>query len=137
MRQLELTYPASYVGHTAWRGEDDDQIGGALEVLSAAVEYLGRKDVIFELNIAKSTLSEAERETNDKRWAAEWIFKVLAMLTLRGDDKSAQLQRELLEAIVRLAPRFVIADANDEPTAEEVDAAERVLAKAKRRRRAA
>lgn len=139
MRQLELTYPPSHVGRVAWRGNDKDRIGGMLEVLSAAVEHLGRKDVVDELDINKSTLSEALNEKNDKRWAGEWTCVVLAMLTRRGDERSAELQRELLEAMTGLAPRFVLADADNGMTDEELEAMERAVAreKAKRRKRAA
>lgn len=137
MRQLELGYSPSYIGHKAWRGDDDDRIGGALEALNAAVDHLGRKDVLYELNVAKTTLSEALGETNDKRCAAEWIFKVLAMLTMRGDDKSAQLQHDILAAFTVVTPRFTVVDTSDEPTPEEVAATEALVAKSRRRKRAA
>lgn len=137
MRQLELTYSASYIGHKAWRGDDENQIGGALAVLNAAIEHLGRKNVLEEIDVNKTTLSEALGEKNDKRVAAEWVFKVLAMLTLKGDERSAELQREILAALAALAPRHQVVDASDEPTPEEIEAAERVLAKSRRRKKAA
>lgn len=133
MAQLELNYSASYLGHKAWRGAEDERVEGGLAALNAAIEYLTRKNVIFELNVNKTTLSEALNESNDKRVAAEWLFKVLAMLTMKGDERCVQLQREILSAIMVVAPRFSLADASDEPTAEEIAIFERVSAKLKRR----
>lgn len=137
MRQLDLTFSASYIGHRAWRGDDDDRVGGSLETLNAAIEHLERKNVVYEINVAKTTLSEALNESNEKRMAIEWLFKILVMLTLRGDDASAAFQRKILSDLVALCPRFALVDAQEEPTAEEIANAERLLAKAKARKRAA
>lgn len=134
MRQPSLPYAPSYVGRSAWFV--------MLEALRAAVAHLGTKEVIYELNVAKSVLSEAinereERKEGDKRWANEWTHVVLAMLEQRHNDTCDQLARTILEAQAALSSRFVIADTSDEPTPEEVEAAERVIAKAKKRRGAA
>ncbi len=134
MRQLPLSYEPSTAGRAGWFV--------TLEALRAAVAHLGTKEVIYELNVQKSTFSEAlgereERKAGDARWAAEWTYVVLAMLEKRHTDTCDQLARAILESIAAMSSRFVIADASDEPTPEEIAAAERVLAKAKGRRRAA
>lgn len=125
MRQLALTYKPSHAGHEGWLI--------MLEALRCAVAHLGQKEVCFELDVAKSTLSEALNEKNDKRWAAEWTCKLLAMLTVRGDSDCARLGLSILDALAAMMPCYVVADANDEPTPAEIAAAESVLAKAKRR----
>lgn len=129
MRQLDLTYRPAHTGHEGWLV--------LLEALRSAVAHIGQKDVCYELDVAKSTLSEALGEKNDKRWAGEWTCKVLAMLTQRGDDESKRYGRAIVESVVAMMPCFVVAEADDEPTSEEIEHAERVLAKARKRKRAA
>lgn len=130
MRQMPLPYRPSTTADEAWRGSPDHP-RCMLDILREAADHLERKNVIVELDIAPSTLSDAIKDKNDKRWAGEWIFTILAMLTKRGDEESASLQRQILEAFAALAPAFVIADANDEPSDEWIAETERELAKAK------
>lgn len=129
MHQLDLTYAPAHAGHEGWLV--------VLEAIRSAVAFLSHKEVCFVLDVSKSTLSEALNERNDKRWAGEWTAKVLRMLTQRGDDESRRLGRAILEAEAAMMPCFVVSDANDEPTPEEIAAAERVLAKVRGRKRAA
>jgi len=132
MRQPSLPYQPSYVGRIAWLA--------MLEALRAAVAHLGAKEVLFELNITKSVLSEAinereERKEGDKRWANEWTHVVLAMLEQRHNDTCDQLARAILDAQIEVSSRFEVADVSDEPTDEQIANAERVIAAAKKRKR--
>jgi hypothetical protein len=96
MGQLALTYRPVYAGHEAWQEQ--------LEIIRAAVKHLTPKEVLFELDIAKSTLSEALAEQNSKRWAAEWTHILKAMLAQRFDDVSIELLRKLCEADMTVTP---------------------------------
>jgi hypothetical protein len=125
MLQLDLSYTPSHAGREGWLL--------ALEALRSAVAYLGQKEVCYALDVAKSTLSEALNERNDKRIAGEWICKVAAMLAAKGDDEARRLGRAMYVAMVALMPCFTLADADDVPTAAEIAMAEKVLAKVKRR----
>lgn len=134
MRQLPLVYKPSTAAREAWLL--------MLESIRAAVSHLGLKEVTYETDVAKTTLSEAlnervERKEGDKRWAAEWTLVVLAMLEQRHTDTCDQFASAILEAQAALSTRFVIADASDEPTDDEVAAAQRVIEKARKRKRAA
>lgn len=99
MGQLALTYRPEYTGHEAWQLQ--------LDILRAAVTHLTPKEVLFELGIAKSTLSEALGEKNDKRWAAEWTHVIKAMLSQRYDEVSIELLQKLCEADVIVTPLTV------------------------------
>ncbi len=129
MRQLPLAYRPSHTGREAWLV--------MLEALRAAVTHLGSKEVTHEIDVAKSTLSEALNEQNNKRWAGEWTHIVLAMLDGQHTPTCDELAKKILDAQVALSSRFVVADASDEPTPEEISAAERVMAKVRARKRAA
>ncbi len=129
MLQLPFAYKPGDAGRQAWLA--------MLETLRAAVNHLGPKDVGDELDVNKSTLSESLNEQRDRRWAAEWTHVVIAMLDRQHTKASDELIRRILDAQVALSTRFVVADASDEPTPEEVAAAERVLAKVRARRKAA
>lgn len=129
MRQLPLSYDPAHAGVEAWQNE--------LEAIRAAVNHLGVKEVTFKLDVAKSTLSEALNERNEKRWAASWTHVVLAMLASRHTDACDQLAKDIHVAQLATSLRFVVVDASDEPTPEEVAAAERVIAKVRGRKRAA
>lgn len=136
MRQLGLVYRPTYSGDVAWRGVDPkEKPGGLMELLRLAADHLGRKEVTFECDIGKSTLSEAINETNDKRWAGEWICKILAMLAKRGDDKSRQFGEEILSAFVGLMPCFALVEADDGMTDAELEAMERAVAREKSKRK--
>jgi hypothetical protein len=87
--QYSLTYAPSYSGHEAWQAQ--------LEVLRAAVIHLTPKEVIDQLDVSKSTLSQALHEQADKRWAAEWTHIVKAMLAQRYDEVSVDLLRKLCD----------------------------------------
>jgi hypothetical protein len=140
MRQQSFVYRPAYTGSEAWRGVDPkDKPGGLLELLKLAADHLGRMEVTFECDVGKTTLSEAINESNDKRWAGEWICKVLAMLAKRGDDESKRLGGEILAALVGLMPCFALVDADEGMTDAELEAMERAVAreKSKRRKRAA
>ena len=129
MHQYSLVYRASHVGPEGWQR--------VLEVFRAAVTHLGAKDVQDQCDVAKSTLSEALNEKNDKRVAGEWLCTVIAMLDAQHTKAGDELLKRLLDAIAGLSTRYVVSDASDEPTPEEVAAAERVLAKVRARKRAA
>lgn len=125
MRQLSLSWD---------RGEAWDKLRTALD---NAVTHLGLKEVTFKLDVAKSTLCDALHDRNDRRWAQEWTLVVLSLLTSRGSESSDQLAKEILDAQAEVTSRFAVVLEDDEPTPEEIAAAERVITRAKRRRRAA
>jgi hypothetical protein len=127
--QLPFAYEPGDAGRRSWLV--------MLETLRAAVSHLGPKHVEHELDISKSTLSESLNEQRDRRWAGEWTHVVLAMLDRQHTPASDDLVRRILDAQAALSTRFVIADRSDEPTPEEVAAAERVIAKVRGRKRAA
>lgn len=124
MRQLSM----SYDGKDAW--------AALLRVLDNAVTHLGLKEVVYRLNVAKSTVCDALHDRNDRRWAQEWTLVVLEMLADLYSETGNQLAREILDTQAMVTRRFYIAD-DDGPTPEEIAAAQRVLDSAKKRRRAA
>lgn len=89
MSQLAISFDAAWAGREAWQSQ--------LDVLRAAVTHLTPKEVLDTIDVAKSTLSEALHERNDKRWAAEWTHVIKAMLAKRYDDVSRDLLRKLCE----------------------------------------
>lgn len=107
-----------------------------LSALDNAVTHLGLKEVVSELDIAKSTLCDALHDRNDRRWAQEWTLKVLEMLSDRYTDTCNQLAKSILDAQARVTRRFEVVASEDEPTPEEIAAAQRLIARAKRRRAA-
>ena len=129
MLQLPFAYKPGSAGREAWLA--------MLEILRAAVSHLGPKEVQDELDINKTTMSEALNEQRDRRWAAEWTHVVIAMLDRQHAAASNDLIKRLLDAQVALSTRFIVVDASDEPTQAEIEAANRVLAKVKARKRAA
>lgn len=132
MLQLPFAYKPGDAGRQSWLA--------MLEILRTAVYHLGAKDVCDELDINKTTLSEALNEQRDRRWAAEWTHTVLAMLDRQHTAASDELIKRLLVAESSLSTRFVVADASDVPTPEEVAMARRVIEKAEKvstRKRAA
>lgn len=129
MLQPSLPYKPSYSGRESWLL--------MLEALRAAVAYLGPKEVQDACDVNKTTMSEALNEQRDRRWAGEWTHVVIAMLDRQHTAASDELVKRILAAEAALSTRFVIADASDEPTAEEIAAAERVMAKVRARKRAA
>lgn len=129
MLQLPFAYKPGDAGRESWLA--------MLEAVRAAVNYLGPKNVTDEIDINKTTLSEALNEQRDRRWAAEWTHVVIAMLDRQHNAAADELIKRLLDAQVALSTRFIVVDASDEPTASEIEAANRVIAKVKARRRAA
>ncbi len=129
MRQLPFAYKPGDAGRQAWLA--------MLEVLRAAVQYLGPKDVTDEIDVNKTTLSESLNEQRDRRWAGEWTHVVIAMLDRQHNAAADDLVKRILDAQAALSSRFTVVDAGDEPTTEEIAAAERVVAKVRARKRAA
>lgn len=105
--------------------------------IESAVHHLGLKEVTFRLNVAKSTLCDALKDRNERRWAHEWTLTVLEMLRDQYTDTCNQLAKEILDVEAAITKRYQVVDADEEPTPAEIEAAERVLALAKKRRRAA
>lgn len=124
MRQLSM----SYDGKETW--------SQLLSALDNAVTHLGLKEVVYKLNVAKSTVCDALHDRNDRRWAQEWTLVVLEMLADLYTETGNQLARAILEAQAAATRRFYITD-DDGPTPEEIAAAQRVLDAAKKRRRSA
>lgn len=108
-----------------------------LLVLDNAVTYLGLKEVAFKLDIAKSTLCDALKDRNDRRWALEWTVKVLEMLRDQYTETANQFSRSILDIQSAVTRRFEIVAIGDEPTDAEIEAAERMVARTKRRKKAA
>src|SRR5689334_5824128 len=122
MRQLAMNY-------------DDETPWEQLRlVLQNAVSHLGLKEVVFRLNAAKSTVSDALRDQNDRHWRQEWTLVVLEMLSDRYSEASNQYAKAILDAQTVITRRFEVVALDDEPTDVEIEAAERLLARAKKRR---
>src|SRR5574338_232172 len=114
MRQLSM----SYDGKETW--------SQLLSALDNAVTHLGLKEVVYKLNVAKSTVCDALHDRNDRRWAQEWTLVVLEMLADLYTETGNQLARAILETQAAATRRFYITD-DDGPTPEEIAAAQRVL----------
>lgn len=122
MRQLSLACDEK----TGW--------SAVLAALDDAVSHLGLKEVTYRLDVAKSTLCDALHERNDRRWGQEWTCKVLEMLAARRNATSDQFAKAILDAQAALTIRYVVIE-DEQVTPEEIAAAERVLAIARKRRR--
>lgn len=114
----------------------DEKTGWAavLAALDDAVTHLGLKEVTFKLDVAKSTLCDALHERNDRRWAQEWTCKVIEMLAARHTATSDQYAKAILDALAAPSIRYAVIE-DEQVTPEEIAAAERVLAIARKRRR--
>lgn len=108
-----------------------------LTALDNAVSHLGLKEVTFKLNVAKSTLCDALKDRNDRRWAQEWTLVVLEMLADSYSETCNQLAKTILDAQAMATRRFEVVAIDDESTPEEIATFERVLARQMKRRRAA
>jgi predicted metal-binding transcription factor (methanogenesis marker protein 9) len=108
-----------------------------LSKIEDAVTYLGLKEVTFRLNVAKSTLCDALKDRNDRRWAQEWTLAVLEMLADNYSETNNQFAKAILDAQAVVTRRFEVIASTDGPTDAEIAALERALADAKKRRRAA
>lgn len=137
MQQLSLT---SADDRTPWEH--------LLRAIGDAVYHLGLKEVVFKLNAAKSTVSQAlklrDDDDDDRRpgkderhWRQEWTLTVLEMLADRYNETSNQHAKAILDAQAAMTRRFGIVALEDEPSDEEIAAAERVFARIKRRRKRA
>lgn len=124
MRQLSLACDEK----TGWPA--------VLAALDNAVTHLGLKEVTYKLDVAKSTLCDALHERNDRRWAHEWTCKVLEMLAARRTAASDQFAKAIVDAEAAITVRYVVVE-DEDVTPEEIAAAERVLAIARKRRRSA
>lgn len=116
-----------------------------LRVLDDAVCHLGHKEVVYKLNVAKSTVSSALKPRDedekpgkeDRHWRQEWTLIVLEMLADRYTDTANQYIKAILEAQAVVTRRFEIVALDDEPTAEELAVFERVNEKLRRRKKKA
>jgi hypothetical protein len=125
MSQITLTYGPNYEGKQAWQMQ--------LDVLRSAVAHLVAKEVADQLDISRSTLSDALKSETDRRWAAEWTHTVKAMLAARrGDDVALDLLRRLCDADV-LTTTLIVSDPI-EMTDDEEAAVSRLLEKLRRRK---
>ena len=126
--QLSLTYSPAYLG-----GKIFEQ---RLDVLRSAVNHLGLKEVSFELDVSGSMLSDALNERDRKRWAAEWVDVLKAMLAKRGSDEIAtDILRRLCDLDVAGTP-FIVRDEDaltpeDEATWARVESIKRRRARAR------
>lgn len=129
-------------------GEDRSDWERMLRVINDAVHYLGIKDVVFKLNAANSTVSSAltfvkpkdpedrkgEANKGDRHWRQEWTLVVLEMLADRYNDTANRYIKAILDAQAAVTRRFEVVSVDEEPTAEELAAAERLLDRAKKRK---
>lgn len=122
MAQLALSYDDS----TPWT-----RLRGLIE---NAVNYLGQKEVVFELGIAKSTLSDALHDRNDRGWRHEWTVKVLAMLREQYTDTANEYMRAILEAEAAVTRRFEVVAADSYISPEDEATWARVEAKKRKAR---
>lgn len=108
-----------------------------LNVIDDAVNHLGQKEVTFKLNVNKSTLCDALKDRNDRHWRQEWTLDVLEMLRDRYTDTSNQFIKAILDAQAAVSRRYEVVSIDDAPSDAEIEAAERVLEKARKRKRRA
>jgi len=94
--QLSLVYKPSHVGAEVWAKQ--------LEAIRSAVNYLGLKEVAFELDVSGSSLCDALNERDRKRWAAEWTHVLKAMLASKRDAIADDMLRALLDGDVATTP---------------------------------
>jgi len=74
-----------------------------LEAIRAAVNYLGLKEVAFELDVSGSALSDALNARDRKRWAGEWTHVIHAMLVAKRDDLADDLSKGIVDAQIGLS----------------------------------
>jgi hypothetical protein len=106
-------------------------------VLDNACHYLGMKEVVFRLNAAKSTVSDSLGDKNDRHWRQEWTLDVLEMLRERYTETANQFMKAILDAQAEVSRRYEVIRPDEEPTDEEIEAAQRTLAKARRKKKSA
>jgi hypothetical protein len=92
--QLSLVYRPGMVGGEQWQLE--------LEALRVAVNYLGLKEVAYELDISGSSLSDAINARDRKRWAGEWTHVIHAMLVAKRDDLADDISKNIIDAQIGL-----------------------------------
>jgi hypothetical protein len=108
-----------------------------LLVIDNAVQHIGFKEVVFKLNAAKSDVSSALKDKNDRYWRQEWTLIVLEMLADRYNETSNQHAKAILDAQAAITRRFEIVSTDDAMTDDEIATLDRLSAKAKRLKRAA
>ena len=120
-QQLAIAYPADYVGDQAWQRQ--------LEAIRAAVQHLRAKEVAFVLDVGATHLSDALHERDRKVWHGRWTHVIKAMLAAQhGDETSADLLRQIVEADVAATPYSICEDETLTPE-QEAAALRRELAK--------
>jgi hypothetical protein len=95
------------------------------------------KEVVFRLNAAKSTVSDSLGDKNDRHWRQEWTLDVLEMLRERYTETANQFMKAILDAQAEVSRRYEVIRPDEEPTDEEIEAAQRTLAKARRKKKSA
>lgn len=108
-----------------------------LLVLANAVAHLGHKEVVFRLNVAKSTVSDALGDKNDRHWRQEWTLVVLEMLADRYTETANQFAKAILDAQAAMTRRYSVVSDEDAMTEDELATLDRLTAKAKRLKRRA
>lgn len=103
-------------------------------VIDNAVHHLGVKEVVYRLNAAKSTVSDALGDKNDRHWRQEWTLVVLEMLADRYSETSNQYAKAIIDAQAAITRRFEVVSIDDAMTDEEIATLERLSAKAKKQR---
>lgn len=118
---------------------DEDETPWAMLRLTIAnaVHHLGIKEVVFKLNAAKSTVSDALGDKNDRHWRHEWTLTVLEMLANQYTETANQFAKAILDAQAAMTRRFEVVSMDEAMTDDEVATLERLTAKAKRQKRRA
>jgi len=132
VRQFSFVFDPKSNGDETWEVERT--------ALRDAIALLSLKEVAFQLDVNRSAISDAidERKTEnsngnvtEKRWAARWTHVIRAMLMKRGDKASLDIVERLVDAHT-IGTQFIVDD--PDYSDEEVEAAQRVVDSAKRRR---
>lgn len=112
MSQTALAFGPAYEGRQAWEAQ--------LELLRAAVSYLVAKEVCDQLDVGRTSLSEALNEQRDQKWAAEWTHTVKAMLAAKQHDDpvASDLLRRICQADNAAAPSVATLEMTDEEREE-------------------
>lgn len=108
-----------------------------LNAIEDAVNHLGQKEVVFKLNTNKSTLSDALKDRNDRHWRQDWTLAVLEMLVNAYTETANQFAKAILDAQAIVTRRFEVVATDEEPSDAEIEAAQRVLDRARKRKRRA
>lgn len=128
MTQFSFVFNPLANGAETWQAE--------LDALKTAVSLITVKELAHQLDVTRSAIDDAlaERKTEngtEKRWASKWTHVLCAMLMQRGDQAALDALEKIVEAHTLGTP-FIV-DELDYSDAE-VEAAQRVVDNAKRRR---